>query len=645
MKVLLLLSLVAPVGRAQAPGQFSSIPITNGLMAEYRILPGETAASLIDWSGNGRNATGTTGTPPTVLANTGGLNCGGAGAITLPSTLNSALTIMAYMSFQQPTGISQQYNGPIVASGFANSGSVAFLLNQLNGTSGNYPIGGSSYFETFDGNTGSQRTYAKMAWNGTGSWAVTMGASNNNIYINGVLAPLFGSGTSAGLMSGQVYQICGNNFPSWFNGQIYYALFYNRVLTAAEVAQNANYLATVMAARGVTQTLTPSDSNSQIVADGDSITIGLGLPTNTPWPEALTIGGNAVQTQNIAQSGATCIGAKNAFPLQVVPLYRSTAERNLYALWCGTNDVQAAGGYTAAQTWGNLRQILHSAKLTGYKVLVSTMISRIGTGTGGATNDSLKNQLNALIRQNWGGEADGLVDIASFAQLGADGANSNLTYFQNDAVHPTQNSVYNIEAAAYNRTIGRLYGPQDFSAAPVFASALSTATPTVGASSGNTVTLTFASNPYAVGEYITCSNQVPSGYASPTGLGWLVLTADATHITYWTPGTNLGALTTFGTCQPASLEEQPASGVPQWSKYWVVNYSGTVNVPDCQGYTGQNLYIRDINASNGTLQGFGSETITGAGATPTTLTANTTAVLQSQLVSASAGGCNWVRLQ
>jgi hypothetical protein len=38
-------------------------------------------------------------------------------------------------------------------------------------------------------------------------------------------------------------------------------------------------------------------------------------------------------------------------------------------------------------------------------------------------------------------------------------------------------------------------------------------------------------------------------------------------------------------------------------------------------------------------------TITGGGAAPTTLAAASTAILQSQLVSSSAAGCNWVRLQ
>jgi|SRR6267378_4731043 len=69
----------------------------SGLMAEYRILPTETVTSLIDYSGNGNTATGTTGTAPTIIANTGGINCGGAGAVTLPSALNSALTVMVYM--------------------------------------------------------------------------------------------------------------------------------------------------------------------------------------------------------------------------------------------------------------------------------------------------------------------------------------------------------------------------------------------------------------------------------------------------------------------------------------------------------------------------------------------------------------------
>jgi len=102
--------------------------------------------------------------------------------------------------------------------------------------------------------------------------------------------------------------------------------------------------------------------------------------------------------------------------------------------------------------------------------------------------------------------------------------------------------------------------------------------------------------------------------------------------------TGLGVLTVAGT---ASVPQQQ-----DVDTYSILNFgAGNFTLQSCMGYTGQNIYIRNINAAASTLVPFATEGLTGAGGTPTTLAANTTAILQSQLVSASAGGCNWARLQ
>lgn len=89
-----------------------------------------------------------------------------------------------------------------------------------------------------------------------------------------------------------------------------------------------------------------------------------------------------------------------------------------------------------------------------------------------------------------------------------------------------------------------------------------------------------------------------------------------------------------------------STGVAANSAGLVISFgAGNFTLQSCMGYTGQNIYIRNINAAGSTLVPFASETITGAGATPTTVAANTTAILQSQLVSSAAAGCNWSRIQ
>ena len=81
-------------------------------------------------------------------------------------------------------------------------------------------------------------------------------------------------------------------------------------------------------------------------------------------------------------------------------------------------------------------------------------------------------------------------------------------------------------------------------------------------------------------------------------------------------------------------------------EYPIVNFEvGNYSLQSCIRLTRQNTYIDNINAAATTLLPFAGETITGAGATPTTLAASTTEILQSQLVSSKAAGSNWVRLQ
>src|SRR4029077_17129928 len=60
------------------------------LIGAYLMLPGETPASLIDYSVGGVGpATATVGTAPTSIAVTGGINCTGNGAVILPAALTS----------------------------------------------------------------------------------------------------------------------------------------------------------------------------------------------------------------------------------------------------------------------------------------------------------------------------------------------------------------------------------------------------------------------------------------------------------------------------------------------------------------------------------------------------------------------------
>lgn len=617
--------------------------VQSGLIGEYRILPTETAGGLIDYSGNGNNATGTDATPPTVIPITGGLNCGALGAVKLPSNLNSTLTIQVYISYANFAG-GNVFDSPVVGAtaGALAGGTGIIFQHTLNNPGNAFPYWPFTFGAGF-------HILSRVAFTGAGSLTMAMTNPNDTLYVNGVTeidsGGVMGNGTSAGVMSSpQVYQLCGasnGGNPLYFHGNVYYVLFYNRLLSTTEIAQNTQFMANVMASRGVPPSFSPTDTTSQLVVDGDSVSSsnqGFGTPG---WPLALTIPGNPITVVDTAVPGLRAVLVQNHIALNVDPNFRINGERNLAILFAGTNDL--ANISTPATVWGQLQSSCFALKkLHPWKVALVSMVSRGGNSlvNGLATNDSLKNTYDTFIRGNWSNCADSFMDFAADPNIGADGAAAGgfPTYFLVDAIHPSQNSIYNIETPIANRAIARLYGAQDFSSASVYNSAAAAATATTaGTESTNTMTLTFGANPFQVGNSLVCTGITPAGYNSPAGLGWTVITRTATQVTLFNPTTGLGPITVQGQCSTP----QQADG----DKYYIVNFgAGNTTLETCRGYTGQNIYIRNINAAASTLVPFQSETITGTAA-PTTLAANSTAILQSQLVSSSAAACNWVRLQ
>ena len=137
----------------------------------------------------------------------------------------------------------------------------------------------------------------------------------------------------------------------------------------------------------------------------------------------------------IAKMTVTAVGKQSE-----LNLYAPSAQWSIVELWAGTNDLCNGNNATPAQVLTNTLSIANAAANIGLKVLVNTMISRGGTGTGSATCDSLKNTLNGLLRTNIPSYLPGRVflnDIAADANLGADNAYSNATYFSSDHTHLT----------------------------------------------------------------------------------------------------------------------------------------------------------------------------------------------------------------
>jgi hypothetical protein len=633
---------------ASIPGEpgLTAIPVTSGLMAEYRMIEG-AGTTVKDYSGNGNDATFAAGgnAPAWAAGNSGGVRFNGAAVewISCPAALNSALTIMVYInSFNGSSATTPQSIVQGNGNGSSSNAIGLMLSRDCGGTNGSVvscPFA-SQYVASYSSN--GYKTVAKMTFDGNGVLALTLGASDV-IYLNGVAAANnWAAAASAGGQTIGNYQIGGanqNNGSSTgsftaFVGVVYYAVFWNRVLNAAEIAAASDFMRRAMITRGIQPTLGGNfnTNKNSFVLDGDSIAAGpLGTITlNGSWDITDTgLGGQLL---------ATSSGAAQSASLSVDPIVRPLAERNPIAIWAGTND-NCTTAATCATLVGNFKSYCQNRKLAGYnKCFPITMLSRTG-------EDTSKNLLNAELRLQWPTFADGLIDMAADTALGADGASANTTFFT-DGTHLTTAAKTNDVVPVIQRAINRAYGAKDFSNATVYSSAAAAAASTTAVTqSGSTVTVTFSATPAncLVGNQIVISGVTPTGYNSTAANGagngsFAILTSTATQITYTDFTTGLGNATIQGTGVCSQMQDA--------DQYSILNFgAGNFTLQTCVGFTGQNIYIRNINGTASTLVPFGSETITGAGATPTTLAANTTAILQSQLVSSSAAGCNWVRLQ
>lgn len=167
-----------------------------------------------------------------------------------------------------------------------------------------------------------------------------------------------------------------------------------------------------------------------LVLCGDSITFNQGASPAYSLTETFVLFNTGVSGDTIDQMQSESFST-------VDPKYAYNARRNIAVVWGGTNNFY--NGQTLEQTKDRLIAYCQSRKKAGFKVVVVTMLSRTGNGTlgnAGTTMDTFKNQYNAYIRAHWQEFADSFADVAANANLGADGAYSNATYFP-DGIHPS----------------------------------------------------------------------------------------------------------------------------------------------------------------------------------------------------------------
>lgn len=156
-----------------------------------------------------------------------------------------------------------------------------------------------------------------------------------------------------------------------------------------------------------------------------------------PYTSFLTLNGGAQNwsINNKGIPGETLTTMLANAPTNIDPWFNPNVLRNVVIIWAGTNDI--ANAQQPANVYANLVSYVAARHAKGWKVVVVTMLSRIGW-------DQKKDAYNALILANTAG-ADAVVDFG-VTPLGIDNGYANPQWFFQDGIHVITVGVSTYEA-------------------------------------------------------------------------------------------------------------------------------------------------------------------------------------------------------
>lgn len=621
--------------------------------AEYRMYASEVSTTtLADSSGNGNNGTfpGSTHNP-TRLSN-GGLSFASASqqSITLPSALNSC---QSFIFEEEMNNASNFPNGAAAlleeSSIVANTVFFLGFQNSFNaGAYGDQGLNKWSRVSQITANSGTPgSTNGISSGQGSHTVAYTGGSGvSDRLYMDGIETPMYllNTQTSSNVYNpgSSVWQLGGASTNNgWFNGNIRYFACWPRVLAPWEIAQAHAVIAQVMQQRGLTfpsnsssSGTTSAPTNNIVAIDGDSINWGQydninGVPS---WVMNMTLTTSAT-IYSIAQGGALML-------TQLLPngpyadnYYPANGAAGTYGQGGGRNDL-CVQNYTVPQVEGSIANDLKARQLKGWKTIAFDLVS-ISAAPSNCTAAN-KNAYATWMRQNWWQFANAFVDYTGDGNFGLGCDACAGTNFP-DSTHP---NLYQTQFQTYytQRAVNRLNGPQDFTTATTYSSAAAAATTVtaasdsavIGLSTYSTATYTFTSNPFSVGQLVTCTGITPAGYNQV----FLVNSANATQITGIINTSGLGAGTVFGSCSAPQIEDA----------IFLLNFgAGNATLGTACAYTTQLIKAKNINTGTSTLVPFGSETIDGAA--NLSIAQNQVRILQSIISTPSTPVCGWKVIQ
>lgn len=426
--------------------------VSSGLLAQYQFDEG-SGTTLVDHSGNGNNGTLNASNLPTWVST--GLSFGSTAAtwVDLPLAMGPSVgTIQLFLQVQ--TSDHTQPGQGVIYNDFGSVG------NNLMFRDGDALFG--VYFTdisipTTVGNVSQLGNLGVAATFGT-PWKVYNNGQPNAS--NGYLNTNSGSGTwKSGVPTN--FRLGFGPFGLYLVGIVYYALFYNRVLSDSEVAQNQRAVTSTLAGRGVLIGNALSALSNQIIHDGDSLTAGVQSSGQGSYPAQMNnMFLNGPVWSNFGVGGETMATALNNRPGVVDPCWgRYFGPNKIIFLSEGTNDI--GGGTTGATIYSKTVSYCNGALAAGATAIFVLSLKNVGAWTGAQQTEA--NNYNASLRADSttpvsasptsGGAnivfkgasylgAGGLIDIQAETNLQTP---TNATYFAGDQVHLV-NAGYCIEA-------------------------------------------------------------------------------------------------------------------------------------------------------------------------------------------------------
>lgn len=464
MKRLIVLLLCLPVsaqvinpsggGSSSGGGGF----VSNGLLADYTFRDG-SGTNVSDISGNNNSGTFVSGKNP-VWTSTGLQFTVPPQGVSLPSALNTARTFEygVYIAPISQTGISQNAF-PVIA----NNTQGGQFVNM--GIWSNLDVAGLSPANFYTGGFGTSTSNQYML---SGFHVVTYvlgtsGSDKDHFYVDGIETPytLQNFAWPSHPTTGNYNLGSDGTSPygsSGFIGTMYRVRVFSVALTQAQAAQDSAAIYQDVQSRGVTTSPQPFTNSplGRLIAIGDSITCAYdGSTTCNPafsWFAGLSLVGTfpTVTSVNLALFNANLRGLSGSARQREATYCPSTAGPGIAIVFAGSNDL---GTQTPANVLQYMSSEIAALKTAGCRVLVGTMISR-------TTEDTAKNNWNALlVNQAKAIGADGIIDFGANVNMGADGANTNATYFQADHIHPTATGQAQLAQVASN-SLNYYFGSQ-----------------------------------------------------------------------------------------------------------------------------------------------------------------------------------------